>query len=343
MKNKTLLKLILFIVISIFFNSLNSILNAQELQQEAKASASELNKLKTQAEKLANKWQTKGFIGITFNQHYFSNWAKGGEDSFAAIGNFNYEVDYRSDDTSHIWKTTLDLGYGLMYTTEFGTRKAEDKINMNSKYGYRAIKNLYYSTLLNFNSQFSNGYNYPNDSVIVSTLLSPAYTILSIGVDYKPFPFLSLYVSPVTGKHIMVLDEKLANAGAFGVKPAVYDTLGNVIKPGKKHTINFGAYLLANLDYEILKNVNLKSKLELFNNYTAESKRDRDKIIVNFENTVMMKINHYISANLFLHLIYDYQTPIPQYKVVDGVKTEAGVAPRLQIKENFGLGFSIKF
>jgi hypothetical protein len=56
-----------------------------------------------------------------------------------------------------------------------------------------------------------------------------------------------------------------------------------------------------------MENIFVQSKLELFNNYTAKIKQDRDKIIVNFENTVRMKINHYISANLFLHLVYDYQ------------------------------------
>ena len=330
-------------LLSFFIIYANINLNAQELQEAAKSNLSEANKLKSEVTSLKNQWQTRGFAGITFNQNYFSNWAKGGENSYAAIGNFNYDINYRSLDTNHIWKTNINLGYGLLYTTEFGTRKAEDKLNLESKYGYRAISNLYYSALLSFKSQFAKGYNYPNDSDVVSNLFSPAYTILSVGIDYKPLPFLSLYISPLTGKHIMVLDQELANAGAFGVDPAVYDSLGNMLTPGKNHLINLGAYLVANLDYEIMKNINLKSKLELFNNYTAKSKRDRNKIIVNCENTLMMKINNYISANLFLHLIYDYQNPITQYETIDGVKTAKGVAPRLQIKENFGLGFGVYF
>jgi hypothetical protein len=34
---------------------------------------------------------------------------------------------------------------------------------------------------------------------------------------------------------------------------------------------------------------------------------------------------------------------VPQYKTVNDEKVLSGHAPRLQIKENFGLGFSMNF
>ncbi len=334
--------LIIILVISAFIFNQN-ISNAQILK-EAKTSISEHEKLKKQFVALKSKWQTRGFLGLTFNQNYFSNWAKGGENSYSAIGHLSYDFKYRSDDSSFIWQTNTTLGAGVLYINEFGTRKAEDKIDISSKYGYRAVKNLYYSTMLKFNSQFFKGYNYPNDSVIVSNFLSPAYTILSLGLDYKPTSYLSLYISPCTGKHILVADQELADKGLYGVEPAVYDKkTGEMLEPGKRYLLNFGAYLVAHLDAEVWQNVFAKSKLELFNNYTAKNKRDRDKIIVNFENTIMMKINHYISANLFLHFVYDYQNLVPQYKTVNDEKILIGHSPRLQIKENFGLGFSMNF
>lgn len=330
-----------FLILAICILNVN-ILNAQ-FEEEAKKNSAEHIKLKDKINSTKSSWNSRGFVGLTFNQNYFSNWAKGGENSYSAITNFNYDLNYKPDSSSSIWQTTIALGYGVMYINEFGARKAEDKIDINSKYGYNAVENLYYSALLKFHSQFSKGYNYPNDSVVVSNFLAPAHTILSLGLDYKPTKFFSIYVSPCTGKHILVNDQDLANKGLYGVEPAVYDSAGKITQLGKKHTLNFGAYVVANLDAEVWENIFVQSKLELFNNYTAKVKQDRDKIIVNFENTVRMKINHYISANLFLHFVYDYQNLVPQYKIVNDEKVLAGHAPRLQIKENFGLGFAMNF
>jgi hypothetical protein len=89
-----------------------------------------------------------------------------------------------------------------------------------------------------------------------------------------------------------------------------------------------------------MKNIKVITKLDLFNNYTDSDVNNRKNIDINSENMIHFKVNDYISANIFLHFIYDHDIPIPVYEKIDGVKTQVGVGPRLQIKQNMGIGFN---
>ena len=75
------------------------------------------------------------------------------------------------------WDNNLDLAYGLIKQGTVDIRKTDDKIDFSSKYGKPAFKKWYYAVMLNFKSQFSDGYDYPNDSVPISRFLAPAYIL----------------------------------------------------------------------------------------------------------------------------------------------------------------------
>nr|MBP9083784.1 DUF3078 domain-containing protein [Bacteroidia bacterium] len=88
---------------------------------------------------------------------------------------------------------------------------------------------------------------------------------------------------------------------------------------------------------DIIENVNLQTKLELFSNYLE----DPQNIDVNWEVLISMKVNKYITATLATQLIYDDNTIIAVDNNSDGIIDEAG--PRTQFKEVLGVGFSYKF
>jgi hypothetical protein len=88
---------------------------------------------------------------------------------------------------------------------------------------------------------------------------------------------------------------------------------------------------------DIMQNIGLINKLELYTDYTV----DASKIDVNWEVSVNMKINEYISANLSTQLIYDEDTQIGVDTDGDGQIDSTG--PRTQFKEVLGVGFSYKF
>ena len=194
-------------------------------------------------------------------------------------------------------------------------KKTDDKIELFSKYGREFSKNLYISSLLDFKTQMTPGYNYPNDSLIISDFMSPAYLYLAAGIDYKPFDFLTAFISPITGKFTFVYNQSLANNGAFGVEPAIYDEHGNLLKKGKNSRSEIGGYIRLAFDKEILTNVTLKSKIDLFSNYLYKPQN----IDIDWELLISMKINKYITVSISTRLIYDDDVMIEIDSNNDGI------------------------
>jgi len=189
----------------------------------------------------------------------------------------NLYAKYKKDKTS--WDNTLDLGYGIIRQGSL-TKKSNDRIDFSSLYGRRASENWNYSTLLGFKTQFAAGYNYPDDSTVISNAFSPAYITLSVGMEYKPNTNFSLFLSPVTGKITLVLDDTLSAAGAFGVDP------------GKNLRSEFGGFVKVSYTKTVMKNVDLATKIDLFSNYL----KNPGNIDINWELMISMKINEYLSA-----------------------------------------------
>jgi len=280
-------------------------------------------------------WKTGGIVGLNFTPVSLSNWAAGGQNSISGIALFNYYANYNKG--KNIWDNSIDLGYGLTQNGDADPIKSEDKIDLATKYGRYAFKHWYYSALLGFKSQFTPGYNYPDDSTKISNFLAPAYITLALGMDYKPNDNFSVMIAPLTGRIIIVNDQDLADAGAYGVDPAEYNELFEKVKDGEKMRTEFGASIRALYKKDIIENVNLQTKLELFSNYLE----DPQNIDVNWEVLISMKVNKYITATLATQLIYDDNTIIAVDNNSDGIIDEAG--PRTQFKEVLGVVFSYKF
>jgi hypothetical protein len=282
-------------------------------------------KLKTQPKDTLEGWKKGCVIGATMAQTSLTNWAAGGQNSFAVNGVFSTFFNYKKG--KNAWDNSLDLGYGLLNQegTKY-TKKTDDKIDILSKYGRKAKNNLYYAFLVNFKTQMTTGYNYPNDStrVKISNIFAPAYLVGALGMDYKPNSYLSVFAAPITSKFTFVNDTALSNAGAFGVEK------------GKTVKSEFGGYIRiiysrSDFKSELLKNLAFTTKLDLFSNYTENPQN----IVVNWETLIALKVNKYINVNLSTHLIYD-----DKIKIAD----EHNVSkPRVQFKEIFGVGISFKF
>ncbi|GIV32848.1 MAG: hypothetical protein KatS3mg031_0383 [Chitinophagales bacterium] len=287
-------------------------------------------------------WHISGFGALQFNQVSFTNWAQGGDNSiaFSIVGLL--KADYAQN--RHSWNNRADALFGLIRTDEFGLRKNDDKLELESKYGYAVTKNekLYTTALANFKSQFAPGYNYPNDSVKASEFAAPGYLALGLGIDYKPLSYFSLYISPITGRITFIRNQHIANLGTYGNDPgiAITDTAGNIIgyNPlGKKTRYEFGAYLTVKFEKEVLKNFTLMTKLNLFYDYLNKDPQSRKYIDVDWETNMLFKINEWLSASLILHFIYDYDIKIPD------PDDPTDLRDRAQFKEALGIGLTYKF
>lgn len=281
--------------------------------------------LMAEDEKSVEGWKKSGVLSLNMAQSSFTNWAAGGQNSVALNGLINMTANYRMKKTA--WDNTLTIGYGKMVQkgTELGWVKTDDRIDFQSKYGYQASEKWFYSGLMSFKTQMDKGYNYPDTDHKISDLLSPAYLLFSLGMDYKPSDRFSMFLSPLTSKNTIVRDDELSAKGAFGVEP------------GKNFRGELGAY--ANLAFkqdEILKNVNFMTKLDLFTNYL----KNPQNIDVSWEALLVLKVNEYISATVNTLLLYDDDILI---KIGEDGSGTPRLGRRVQFKEVIGVGFTYKF
>ena len=276
-------------------------------------------------------WKKGGVFAINISQASLTNWAAGGQNSFALNGIFSGFVNYKRNKS--VWDNSLDLGYGLLKQGNSGYMKTDDKFDFLSKYGHEAFKNFYYAFLFNFKTQMAPGYKYPDVTNKISDLFSPAYLVIALGLDYKPNTHFSAFIAPLTGKFTFVTDKKLSDAGAFGVKQ------------GNKTLSEFGGYLRAiytrnDFKSELLKNVSFTSKIDLFSNYLTKPQN----IVINWETLIALKVNKFISANLNTQLIYDDKIKVPFDKDGNGsIEPDEGIRSLVQFKEILGVGFSYNF
>ena len=261
-------------------------------------------------------WSSGMNSTLNFSQISFTNWAAGGQNSYALSGRLDLFANYTKDNIS--WENSLELAYGLVNQEGYPTKKSNDIIDFSSKFGYKGGKNWYYTFLLDFKTQFYEGYSYDagERDRQVSDFMAPGYLVYSAGIDWQPSDHFSAYIAPVTGKNTFVLNNTLAKRGSFGL-----DSAQNVRS-------ELGGYVKLKYQKEIFKNVNVNTKLDLFSNYL----NNPENIDVNWDVGISMDINSYLTANLNTQLIYDDDIDI----IKDGEK----VGPRIQFKETFGLGLT---
>ncbi|MFO8129081.1 MAG: DUF3078 domain-containing protein [Bacteroidales bacterium] len=262
-------------------------------------------------------WKTGGDLSLTFSQVSLTNWAAGGESSFSGNGLLNVSADYKKD--KNIWDNDLIMGYGLMKQGEGEWIKTDDRIEMNSKYGYRAKNNWYYSAMLGFKSQFTPGYkdNHP-DSAKTSGFLSPAYITAGVGMSYEPNENLSIYISPLTDRVTIISDTLLSERYGLDAGEKVRNQIGGLFRGMFKCTI--------------IENVDFQTNLELFSDYQNKPQN----IDVTWDVLINMKVNKYLSANLSTSLIYDHDINF-------AAGNDPVHRPRTQFKEVFGAGLALKF
>ena len=264
------------------------------------------------------KWVLKGITGINMSQTAVSNWSAGGENSFAGNAYLNGSLTHKSG--NWLWISNLGLDYGLTKTKSQGVQKTSDKIAFSTQLGYQASEKWYYTAMADLNTQFYKGYNYPDKSHYISKFFAPAYSNISLGMDFRPKSNYSLYLSPIAGKLTFVEDDYLSKEGAFGVDP------------GDRFMAEIGAYIKAKAEQKIMENVNLITSVDFFTPYDKQF----GNVDVNWDVLINMKINKYLSATLNTTLKYDNDV-----KTFNDEGEKHGA--KVQFKEVLGIGVAYNF
>ena len=282
-----------------------------------------------------------GNYGLNINQLALSNWAAGGENSSTgkAFANFTL-IDHKR---SFEQKLIGAFAFGISRFADKRIEKQDDKIDLTYSLSLNSKTQWNITTVSTFNTQFANGYKYPNDSTMISTFFAPAYLTVSAGYSYKTKDErFQIYMSPMAGKVTFVMNQDLADKGSFGVKKGYYDQ-DSLWIPGENIAAALGINCIINYKQPIGKNITYTTMLNTFYNYTENRDDDRMRLDFNWENTFNFVISKSISTILFVNLKYDHNTTFPVYETIEGVETVVDNVPKLQIKESLGIAFIHKF
>jgi hypothetical protein len=281
-------------------------------------------------------WTKKNKLGFDISEIAFVNWSAGGNSAVSGLFKGEFLRMYAKENRK--WVNELFVRYGLNKQDVLGVRKTDDAIQINSTFGYRkdTITNWYHSAKFNFNTQFTNGYAYPNTEKVISRLFAPAYIFLGVGAENANKEKKRIfYISPFTFKTTFVLDQNLANQGAFGVTKAIYDTSGNILVNGKRSKTELGFLFTSFYKREIVKNITLVNKLSLYSDYI----NNFGNIDVDCDLSLDLVVNQYVKANIGARVVYD--DDIKAKEEVNG--TQVTVGPKAQLKQLLGVGIVYQF
>ena len=278
-----------------------------------------------------------GSYGLNINQLALSNWAAGGENTWAGKTFANFTLlDHKK---AFEQKLTGSFAFGISRFANKRLEKQDDKIDLTYSLSLNSKSRWNITMVSTFNTQLANGYKYPNDSTVISSFFAPAYLTVSAGYSYKiKDERFQIYMSPLAGKVTFVMNQELADAGSFGVKKGYYDQ-DSIWIPGENIAPSIGVNIIINYKQPIGKNITYTTMLNTFYNYWERRDDDRLRLDVNWENTIDFVITKYIRTILFVHLKYDHNTTFPVYKDIEGVQTVVDNVPKLQFKESLGIAF----
>lgn len=273
---------------------------------------------KDDADTVNKTWKRGGIYGLNISQGSLTNWAAGGDEFSLSVNSIlSLYAFYKKGKSS--WDNTFDFNLGYVNTTSLGSRKNDDRFDLLSKYGYALNKKFSVAGLFNLRSQFFKGYIFPNNvKTYSSTFMAPGYILLGAGIDYKPTTSLSIFLSPLTARWVIVSDTALSNKGLYGVNP------------GETSMFEYGAFATVNFLKEISPSLTYKSRLDLFSNY----RRNPQNVDLFMSNVLNAKISKAIAATWGIDLIYD-----------DDVRLfgKNGRSAALQVKSIVGIGLLVKF
>ncbi len=275
-------------------------------------------------------WETGGNYNLNIQQVTLSNWAAGGTSSFALNSGISVFANYKKE--KKVWDTqlTINLGMNRQGDRDFQNRKSNDNFIFVSNYGRELSEKFYLSTQLDARTQLLAGYKYSRPSgseseirTKISDLLSPGYVQSSTGLNYRKTyndkSKLSVILSPFTGRFTIVMDDSLSQAGAFGVMP------------GENVRAEAGmSFATSVVDIQLMENITWKADINLFSNYERFG-----NMVVNFNSTIRMKVNKFISTRMETRLIYDEEVFIKQD---DGTSKQA-----VQLQNLINFGISLDF
>lgn len=262
------------------------------------------------------EWKKGISTTIGFSQLSLTNWAAGGAGQLTLNAFADFYADMTKD--RFIWSNELQAGYGFIESFDTGYKKSDDRLILDSKFGYKAAEKIYVSVVYNFRTQFARGFS---GDEIVSNILAPAYTSLGFGIDYAPAKNVSINFAPLTGKVTMVKE------------PELRERYGNALDQFARFELGAQLKIDAKL---VVENFKVGTNVILFSDYLNKPLN----IKINWDVNAEAKISKFFSVTLRTNMIYDDNVILNKTKILpNGEKLEYQAAG-VQFKELFSIGFT---
>ena len=316
-----------------------SLVNAQV---DEKTAADEALKTKVKSAEVdsAKHWKFTGMVGLNASQTALFNWAAGGDNNITGFLYANMTLSYKKNKWT--WDSNLDTELGETFSSALNPqwRKANDKINFTTKGGFQMHPKFYLTLLGSFRSQYRPGYNYLNDEEgnkeLISKWISPSYTDLALGIEYRPNDIFTVGVFPLAGRMTTCKEESLRpNYGLSQREDGTY----------KPVMLNMGLRINGGINYTLVKNLKIISTVTLFTPYTA---RLHDKVNGQPFGNFDVDWDFAISYSFLKVLNVSLMTSLKYYDkvMIDGPawrNYSEGPRSRVQFKEVIGLGIGYSF
>ncbi len=302
-------------------------------------------------------WKLTGILGLNVTQTSFTNWAAGGQDNANGVLFANLNLAYSKG--LHSWEAHLITEIGMMYTMgvreiknendeiidKTNWRKSNDKIDFSTKYGFEFQKTWFVTAMASFKSQFARGLDYAKFDKgeaerpkYISNWLTPGYADFSVGIDWKPKPFLSFYLSPVAGRITVCTAPEITSENVYVedyTVNSIRHSYGIDTTTGKSYKADFGLTFKAQVNYTY-KNLTVLSSLVLFSPYhNKNAAQPFGNFDVDWDFSISYKFLKVLNVSLMTSLKYYDQVMITDKK--------GNTGPRVQFKEVLGLGIGYSF
>lgn len=234
----------------------------------------------TQKKQAKGEWVTSTSPSLKIDEAYYNNWSAAGNARLALTAAFN--GSYKFTKGKNIWDNLVDLAFGIHWQDLDGKtsplleslRKNEDKIDITSTYSRALKKSWNVNAMANFKTQFYKGYQYGEDTVLISNFMAPAYLTTAIGFEYKK-EWWNVSLSFLTGKTTFVCDDNLIRDGyTYGVPQDSADFANGKYKHAY---FGLGSYIKFYMKKDIAKNLNLYVRAEMFYDYMKCSNLKREQ------------------------------------------------------------------
>ena len=313
-----------------------------------------------EAEETPSPWDFSGVVGLNASATGLVNWAAGGNNNVNGVAFGKVRLLYSENNLS--WETNLNLEYGLSYIDQKADpfQKSSDVIDFKTKFGWQFHKAWYLTAAAGFKSQFAFGRAYDGtdaDDPIISKFLSPSYTDISVGIDWKPNSIFSLYLSPVAGQITTAYVGDALEKANPGLREQMQDKYGTwsyekgsnkVIRQNYKAEL--GLSFKGNINYTY-KDLKIITSVGLFTPYAWDKTemfddqnkflgyRDNNRRFGNFDVDWDVAISYQFLKCLNVTL----STSLKYYNGVKIADKEGVLAERVQFKSILGLGVGYSF